>query len=662
MALPAQNTTVAANPGAQDNDYNAALSASGLDGFSGNAMPGTPYGNLPGQQFGGTSAFGDPAYNPATDPNVSNADNPASGTNVGPTNANVGSNSSLTSLLSSLSSGFSSPLGQLALFGGAAAGLESQASSANSQNNALAAQISQIGQPFLTAGSSELSAYQKGQLTQPFQQQLSTIFQQNQQAATSQQNQVATALAGSSGGQNISGALTSQTAGIQNNQSMLNNNAVAAAYAGELSAATGLFGAGAPYVQQGILTEIQSNQNLQTQLMQIFSGLSSAYAQSTGGGGTGTAGGGTAGAGGIGGLANNIGKAINQLTGPSVNGGTALGTGSAADPLNTYNLSGGGTMSNADIMNDIGMGGGDTLGSDTGQGVLDDISSYFPSAGGQAAGAAAEAGALTPVAGGDLSAIGTDLSVSEDPSVAAAVNAAGGGASALGTAIPVAGAALGAYSTVNNIEQGNALGAGLSGAETGAAIGSFIGPEGTLIGAGIGGLVGLGGALAKGKHTQENVAQVGPGQNVIKLQSGNSALAQGSVAFGAGSSRGQGSAQWFLVPQATGTIEKTTGSNAGAIGGAQGGQPTVTKGTPFYIGGQASADLTNFANTVPLVNGQPNFASYISQYRQDPDANTGLVGVYNNNGGQAAWGMNYSQWLNAIWSVKRNVTGNLSTS
>ena len=50
-----------------------------------------------------------------------------------------------------------------------------------------------------------------------------------------------------------------------------------------------------------------------------------------------------------------------------------------------------------------------------------------------------------------------------------------------------------------------------------------------------------------------------------------------------------------------------------------------------------------------------------SQYNQNPNANTGLTGIYSNNGGQATWGMTFPQFLQAVWSSKNGVTGNLST-
>lgn len=358
---------------------------------------------------------------------------------------------------------------------------------------------------------------------------------------------------------------------------------------------------------------------------------------------------------------------------------SALGGGNGSGSLSS--LLGGGSNGGSGLFGSLGnlFGGGGTsaasLGIDTtsnygaitnglldnGGGLATDLGdlSSFSSAGGQAAALGGDMSGLTSVAGGDLSALGMPASLGMSAGDSAAVSAAGGLGSTLSSAVPVVGALAGGYSTYNNIESGNALGAGISGAETGAAIGSIVPGIGTAIGAIAGGLIGAGGALIKGKHTQDTITNPNEG-TTIKLQSGNSALENSGVAYGAGSSRGQGSGQWFLDPAASGTLTKTTGSNAGGLSGGA-GQPSVTAGNPFYIGSQASGILTNFANSVPLKGGQPDFSSYLAQYQKNPDSNTGLIGVYNNNGGQAAWGSSFSQWLQGIWSDKNGVTGNLTT-
>jgi hypothetical protein len=618
--------------------------------------------------------------NAALDPGLSTLDyfSPT----VQPMTADPGPTSTGSSLFSDIGTGLSDILGgsvgNLALYGGLYDLIANQASSAQKENSALAGQISAIGQPSVAAGQQELGAYQSGQLSTPFQTQLTAALTGNQNQATSQEQQVARALAGSGGGQNISGALVSQTQQIQGRQSQLDTQAISNAFAGELAASNSLINTGGQYVQSGVMQEINSNTQLQAQLADLMGSLANAYAKSTAASGSGSS------SNPLGAIGNDIGKLL---------GGSSAGVspGSLGIPTNS---SGGLTGADTDLgtlgpqlpsLPDY-TAGGDITGADLAGGAVtlpaaDAITQSgmagIGDIGSGAADAAAAAGDYTlpeavvsasslypgAVAGGELTGLtATSGDVAGSYASSGIPEAVGGsGSSVLGTAIPIAGAALGAYGTYEGIEHGNTLQAGLSGAGTGASIGSFAGPVGTVVGGVVGALVGIGGALIKGQHTQEGIAQVGANQDVIKLQSGNSALQQGGVAFGAGTDRSKGSSQWFLVPQSSGTIQKTTGSNAGGLGGAQAGQPNVTQGTPFYIGSQASQILTNFANSVPITNGQPDFSSYIAQYNANPDANTGLTGVYENNGGQDAWGQSFPDWLQSIWAVKHNVTGDLTT-
>ena len=170
----------------------------------------------------------------------------------------------------------------------------------------------------------------------------------------------------------------------------------------------------------------------------------------------------------------------------------------------------------------------------------------------------------------------------------------------------------------------------------------------------------------KPAHTEDEItSENNPGDSTIKLQSGNSALlntqtGQGGVAYGAGSSRGQGSAQWFLDPAMTGTIDFNS-ANGSQNYSATNGDPTATKGSPFWVGKEGSQELTQFADSVPMNGSTPNFNSYLQAYQANPNSGTGLEGVYNDNGGQAMWGENYGQWLQSIWDAKEGVTGNLET-
>jgi gas vesicle protein len=243
-------------------------------------------------------------------------------------------------------------------------------------------------------------------------------------------------------------------------------------------------------------------------------------------------------------------------------------------------------------------------------------------------------------------------------------------ASSLSSAAGYVAAPLAIYNAINNWQKGNVGMNALDTAEAGAAIGSFVGPIGTVVGAAVGAVVGAVTSLIQGPHSQDEITNANePDSTTIQLQSGNSALLASDtanptsgVAYGAGTSRAGGSSQWFLDPAASGTLNKDTGSNAGSLSQtAEAGQANVTAGTPFYIGTAASNDLTSFANSVPVTNGTPDFSSVLSQYAANPDSDSGIIGVYNNNGGQDAWGMPFSSWVSSVWNAKNGVTGNLNT-
>jgi hypothetical protein len=242
---------------------------------------------------------------------------------------------------------------------------------------------------------------------------------------------------------------------------------------------------------------------------------------------------------------------------------------------------------------------------------------------------------------------------------ASAANLAGDTAVAgdLGSAAGALAVPLSVYSAATGWKQGNYVGNTLSDAEAGAAIGSVIPGIGTAIGAIVGGVVGLGTTLLKGQHTEDNITDVGPNQSVIKLQSGNSALQEGGVALGAGSSRGQGSGQWFMVPSSTTTAPNGTQLQAG---------------TPLALSSQASQGIQQLmdgknAYSPTVTNGTPDFSKLISAYNSNPTNATGkstpqlgVVQLYNQYGGQEGWGQSFGDWLNSMWNVAHNVSGNLT--
>jgi len=604
-----------------------------------------------------TSLMSDPAA-----PNTGPTESGTVPAGTSPTSSAGGLFSDLGSAVSGL---FGGDIGNLALYTGLYGLVGSQAKSAAAENKSLAGQIGAIGQPAVSTSQDLLKSYAAGNLTDPFASQLSAALSANQRTAQSEQSQAAQLIANAGGGQNVQSALAGQSQQIQQARAQADTQAVANAFTSELSASESLLAAGGPYVQAGIVQTIQSNTQLQEQLAQLMGALANAYARSVAGkSGSSTA------SNPLGTVANDIGKLLGGSSAPGVSPGslgiptdaaggltgvdTGLGTlGPQLPSLPDYTATGAitgadlagdaVTLPSADAITASGMAGVGDLGTEAGLGAA--AGDVLPEA--VVSAPAIGAGA---VAGGEL----TGLTAADTN---AAVNAGwdasglgeGAGVSSgsyLGTALPIAGAALGAYGTYEGIEAGNPYTAGASGAVTGASIGSFAGPVGTVVGGVVGALVGIGGALIKGEHTQEGIAQVGANQDVIKLQSGNSALQQGGVAFGAGTDRAKGSAQWFLVPQTSTQL---------------GNGPSVTKDTPFYIGSQASTMLTNFANSVPITNGAPDFSSYIAQYNANPNSGTGLVGVFNNNGGEATWGQSFPDWLKSIWAVKTNVHGNLTT-
>jgi hypothetical protein len=241
----------------------------------------------------------------------SNSGAPGSNPGLGGSTA-TGSAGGSSGLLSGLGGILGGDLGNLALYGGLYQLIAGQAENAQTENANLAGGITAVGAPEVAAGQQLVGAFSSGALTTPFQTQLAAALTSNAQTATSQEQQSARALAGSSGGSNISGAVNSQTQQIQAQQSQLDTQAAANAFINELTAGDSLISTGGPYVQSGILTTIQSNTALQAQLAQLMGNLASAYAQSTSGGskqqtpqssGSGSGGGG-AGGGGAGGGAN----------------------------------------------------------------------------------------------------------------------------------------------------------------------------------------------------------------------------------------------------------------------------------------------------------------------------------------------------------------------
>jgi trimeric autotransporter adhesin len=303
-------------------------------------------GPSPGPMVNATGATPAPATNPAT---VGIGGTGAGGAPTGSTGTDWGS--LFGNLGSDISSILSSPLGSLVEFTALYKIIADQASATQTQNNALAGQISAIGQPDVTAGKSLLDAYTSGNLTAPFQAQYDAAKAADAKTATSQEQQVASMLA-NSGGQNMQSAQVSQSGQIEAQKNLADQTAMSNAFLGELSASLSLTSTGGAFVQSGIMQEIQSNTQLQGQLADLMGALAKAYAQQTSNSGKG----GSAG-GGVGGLikdVSSIWKGVSNLfSGPADAGALAtsaagIGDISAAPGL-AANVSEAGTTAAANV-------------------------------------------------------------------------------------------------------------------------------------------------------------------------------------------------------------------------------------------------------------------------------------------------------------------------
>lgn len=369
------------------------------------------------------------AQGAAVDPNIGTTDPSSGGSDAG----------NISSLLSSLGT---SGLGNLALAGGAYGLLASQASAAQGQNNALAGQISAIGQPAVTAGQGLLSAFQGGTLTAPYASQYQNAVAQNQQAATSEQQQSGQLLANAGGG-NVQGAQAGEYQQISNQQALANSNALTQSFMNELQASLGLTQEGGGFVQSGIQQEIQSNTQLQGQLSQLMAALAGAYVKSQGSGG--------AGGGGSNSISNLIsgGKNAYSTASKLMNGSTtaadnAAASADAAEAASSQaSVFAGSGIGDVSAASDTTSALADLSSSGADANLVGDISSF--SSGADAAGAAS----TTAAAGADVgagAATGADAAAGAD--VGASAGADAGAISAFGDvsayAAPLA-IAFGAY-------------------------------------------------------------------------------------------------------------------------------------------------------------------------------------------------------------------------
>jgi hypothetical protein len=554
--------------------------------------------------------------------------------------------SSITSLLSSLAG---SNLGTLAGYGGIYELLASQASNTASQNNALAGQISAIGQPLVTEGQGLTSAFSSGQLTTPYQQQVAASEQQNANTAISQGQQVASLLANSGGGQNVQGAQASESQQIQNAQNQANTQAISQAFQNELTSGMGLVGTGGGFVQSGISQEISSNTQLQGQLASLMGMLAQAYAKQT----SGTSGSGTA-TGGFGSILNSIlgtGNSASSLT-SGINADTAsnvaglqsgLTSASSSDAANFGNIDAdinANTVANLNSgldtsgLNSASISLGDLTSSESDAGgVAGDISDF--SAGGSSAAAPTLAGAT---AGSDAasSAGSADLSLGSVAGVGGDVlGIAGAALNPTNPSSDVQGAA-DAYNLGQTLTGGSTIGTGALGASLEVGVPAFM--ISTLVG-----------ALTKPNDPDSiNTAaaeQAGMQVNPYgALPSGNSILTDNGLGVGAGTQSSQGSGELYDIQNGTyhwlGQSDSTAleGDVSSVLAGEAGQTPTATTGLGL---------TTNESTGInPLGSAVSQPAQTAAQ--EEAAGSSGISSIFSSLGGAKALGMSESDFQQTL--------------
>jgi hypothetical protein len=594
------------------------------------------------------------------------------GTSVGTTSAATGG-SSLSSLLSGIAG---SNLGTLAGYGGVYALLASEASSAASENDALAGDITAIGQPLVTQGQGLTSAFSKGQLTSPYQQQVTAAEEANQNTATSESQQVASLLAGSSGGQNIQGAEASESQQIKNAQTQANTQAISTAFQNELSSGLGLVGTGGGFVQAGVTQEIQSNTQLQQQLSQLMGMLANAYAKQTSGS-AGTA------AGGVGGFS----SLLNTLLGSGSTAGIgAAATGDAAaanSGLNANNLTVGNNVDadmsgqvssslaqagdtsgiSANLQNasvttgDFALDDGTSISSDVSSGLLSDSGGIADDLSGFSDGSAA-AGATEGLA----TAATPDVSGIVAPSVnygadSATGSLAGVGGDVLGLAgvatnpTNVGGDISGAADVYNlgaAATGGAPIGAGAAGAGLEVAVPAFM--ISTLVGAE---------TKPNEPDTINTQAAEAAGMDVNPygtLPSGNSILTDQGLGVGAGTQSGQGSGELYRVNPdgsvAGNTVYDWLGqSTSTALEGdvaeydkAEAGQPSSTPTDGLGLTTSSPGDITAFGSSVAQTPVE-------TPKEEEAGASANIASYYASLGGEKAFGMSESDFQQTLLSM-----------
>jgi hypothetical protein len=524
----------------------------------------------------------------------------------------------ISSLLSSLGT---SGIGNLALAGGAYGLLSSQASSASAQNNALAGQISAIGQPEVTAGQGLLSAFQGGNLTAPYAAQYANAQAQNQQAATSEEQQSGQLLANAGGG-NVQGAQAGEYQQITQQQALANSNALNQSFMNELTQSLNLTQAGGGFVQSGIQQEIQSNTQLQGQLSQLMAALANAYVKSSGSSGGGSGSGVNSLISGAKNAYSAYNNASNLLNGGSDYSNAALqdaeSSAEAQAQLSSEAESGLANISAGDtsgILSDLQSTGSDvSIGSDASD--LSDLSSF--SSGADAAGAASDTAALA-----DLQSTGSAVTLGTDAAGAASDVAATGSDAAT-------------LADLQSVGSSVELGANTGGAAAGAGTGAGAGAGGFGLSAAAGTAAGVGILAAAGLDAYDTF---NPTESV-NLQPGVSRGANG-LTDSTGLPQGSLSTP---INQNLGMIEQYTGANGQS---AQIGYGTIQDAyaaiqNPSLVQGDPTAVLPQGAGGPGgTLNNEANPQTYIQAQGQ-------MQGFYSQLGGQQGTGLSYDQFVSAL--------------
>lgn len=598
-----------------------------------------------------------------------------------------------TDLGSIISSIAGSNLGTLAGYGGVYSLLASQASKTQQQNDTLAGGISAIGAPLVSEGQGLTKAFSQGQLTTPFQQQVTAAEAANQNTATSQGQQVARLLANSGGGQNVQGAQASESQQITNAQTQANTNAIAQAFQNELSSGTGLVATGGPYVQSGIQQEIASNTALQGQLASLMGTLANAYARQTAGSGSGS---GTP----TGSLGSMLSKILSGSSGGAVSPGSLTSGISALTNSNVASLGNSGfdvsssdsslfgnidqnmaadTASNLDTsnLNNASISFGDLVSSESDAGgVASDIGDF--SAGSAAAGTTLGSTAAnisdSEIYGGVPT---TNLSEVSD-NLPAANFGPNPALSIAGDAGAIAGLVTNPTNPVNDIKGLGAAGniyqaaTGGTGAASGAisSIAPYLGIAGAAAGLALSDY-----QLLDPKNVPDSLRSMPAGGTLGRLPSGNTILEDNGVGVGLGTQQTQGSGEIYQVgangqPQWIGQADSgkleqdytayQQAQKGYTVGqGTQVGQTTPTQGTGILSGvtlnnathAAGSGIASQAANATTQVAMTP-----AQQKAQEQAAASNMASIYASTGGAAKWGASEEQWMATMMSVLGSVS------